>query len=149
MSFNAVMNADTVLSLRPRTPKIELAKRAALAPSSTIRDLLSVTQLPGMRSLGGGLPAAESFPVRRLRDAAETVLSGSSSMIDALQYGPTDGLPALRTCLAAHTSLHGQRNVDPETLVVTTGSQQGLDLLCRTMLDPGDSVGVDDPCRCG
>lgn len=126
-----------------------LAARAALAPSSTIRDLLAVTQQPGMRSLGGGLPAEASFPVERIRAAVDCVLSRPALMVDALQYGPTDGLPSLRATIAASTALHGLTEVDPDDLVVTTGSQQALDLLCRTMLDPGDEIGVDDPCYLG
>ena len=120
-----------------------------LAPSSTIRDLLAVLDQPGMRSLGGGFPAVETFPVERLRSAAEQVLSAGAVAAQALQYGPTDGIAELRSELARPSRLHGLRRGHADDIVITTGSQQGLDLIARAMLDPNDAVGVEDPCYLG
>ncbi len=117
-------------------------------PSSTIRDLLAVTEQPGMRSLAGGLPDPAAFPRDRLAAAAATVL-GSDGGVTALQYGATDGLVRLRTLLAHAADLHGLGPSNPEAFVVTTGSQQAIDLIARALVDPGDSVVVDDPCYLG
>ena len=134
----------------PPPPPLRLAVRASLAPSSTIRELLAVTELPGMRSLAGGLPDPATFPVDALRDAAQRVLvAGSDRAYRALQYGPTDGLADFRAAIARSTVLHGLHAMNPDELVVTTGSQQALDLLTRTLIDPGDDVAVEDPCYLG
>ncbi|HEY1738947.1 MAG TPA: PLP-dependent aminotransferase family protein [Acidimicrobiia bacterium] len=119
-------------------------------PTSTIRDLLAVTEQPGMRSLAGGLPEPALFPAERLARAAETVLGSTSALAaGALQYGPTDGTRALREILAAASALHGLPASDPDAFIVTTGSQQALDLVARALLDDGDTVAVDDPCYLG
>ncbi len=124
--------------------------RASLAPTSTIRELLALTDQPGMRSMAGGLPDPATFPVDALRAAAQRVLvEGSDAAHRALQYGPTDGVFDFRVAIAANQSLHGIAEMNPDELVVTTGSQQALDLLTRTMIDPGDDIAVDDPCYLG
>lgn len=119
-------------------------------PTSTIRDLLAVTEQPGMRSLAGGLPEPALFPTQRLARAAEAVLGATSGLAaGALQYGPTDGSRALREILASAGALHGLPPSDPDAFIVTTGSQQALDLVGRALLDDGDTVAVDDPCYLG
>lgn len=115
-----------------------LATRARSARSSTIRDILVHANAPGVLSLAGGIPAPASFPMTRLRAAAVAALEAGP---EAVQYGLTDGHPACRAVLASWTDV----DVGPEDVVVTTGSQQGLDLISRVLLDPGDPVVVGDP----
>lgn len=93
-----------------------------------------------MLSLAGGLPAADCFPVVRLREAAVEALASAGPMgVAALQYGPTEGDASLRDEL-------GRRcGVDAERVLVTAGSQQALDLVARVLLDPGDVVVVEQP----
>ncbi len=132
------------------TSNVELAQRASLAPSSTIRELLAVTERPGMLSLAGGLPDPSTFPVDALARAAQRVLNTSDPRAAvALQYGPTDGIAQLRDWLAAPGPLHGLAAANADEIVVTTGSQQGIDLIARVLFDPGDAVAVDDPCYLG
>jgi len=118
-----------------------LSARARSATSSVIRDLLALVDRPNMLSLAGGLPAVELLPAERMADAAQRVLSASPTR--ALQYGPTDGLTELRCVLA------DRLRCDADGVIVTTGSQQGLDLLARVLLDPGDVVVVEDPSYLG
>ena len=123
-----------------------LSRRGRDATSSVIRDLLQLTHRPDILSMAGGLPAPESFPVDRLRAAADTVLSGSGRYgPEAIQYGPTEGVPALREWVAA--TVHGRwpGRAAAEDVLITTGSQQGLDLLARALVDPGDDVVVEAP----
>lgn len=119
-------------------PAALLSRRARYATSSTIRDILVHASAPGVMSLAGGIPAPETFPMDELRSAALAALERGT---DAVQYGRTDGDRACRAALATWTDV----NVDPDDLVVTTGSQQGLDLLSRVLVDPGDPVVVGDP----
>ncbi|MCB1006378.1 MAG: PLP-dependent aminotransferase family protein, partial [Acidimicrobiales bacterium] len=117
-----------------------LSRRGREATSSVIRDLLDWTRRPGMASLAGGLPAAELLPVARVGEAVARVLREQGPT--ALQYGPTDGEVALRERVAPTPS----RAAD---VVVTTGSQQSLDLLARVLVDPGDVVVVEGPSYLG
>jgi 2-aminoadipate transaminase len=131
-----------------------LSRRGRDATSSVIRDLLQLTHRPDILSMAGGLPAPESFPVDRLRAAADTVLlggglSGSGRYgSEAIQYGPTEGVPALREWVAARYTAGG-RDCTAAEVLITTGSQQGLDLLTRALVDPGDDVVVEAPSYVG
>jgi 2-aminoadipate transaminase len=126
-----------------------LSRRAREATSSVIRDLLHLTNRADVLSLAGGLPAPESFPVDRLRQAADTVLSGAGRYgPEAIQYGPTEGVPALREWVAAQYRARGGDCLADDVLI-TTGSQQGLDLLARALVDPGDEVVVEAPSYVG
>lgn len=106
---------------------------------SAIRDLLAVTEHPGVISLAGGLPSAELLPAERVARAAQAALRSPS----ALQYGLTTGVPALREVVHARESAALGR--DAGAVVVTHGSQQALSLLAQALLDPGDAVVVEDP----
>lgn len=119
-----------------------IAARLRGVQGSMVRDLLRHAQLPGMLSLAGGLPAPELFDVEGLKLAADTVLS--TAPITALQYGLTDGQASLKIELVRLMAARGAQ-VDPDQLVVTTGSQQGIDLLARVLVDPGDTVIVERP----
>jgi len=114
---------------------------AAMQPSS-IREILKVTELPDRISFAGGLPAAELFPVADIRAAADRVLSELGPK--ALQYGVTEGIPALRGQIAAEMALRGVL-CSAEDILVTTGSQQSLDLVGKIFLDPGDLVLTENP----
>lgn len=122
-----------------------LSRRVQAARSSVIRDLLKVVEQPGMLSLAGGLPAPESFPVGRMREAAERVLGASNGLSSPLQYGPTEGVMPLRQWVADQAG--GGTQVDQ--VVITTGSQQALDLLAHALCDPGDPVVVEHPAYLG
>jgi 2-aminoadipate transaminase len=115
-----------------------LSHRARTAESSAIRDLLRHAEAPGVLSLAGGLPSAAMFPLADVARAARCVLAEPST----LQYGLSEGSVDLRALLAGPDG-------DPSRFVVTTGSQQALDLLGRVLLDPGDQIVVPDPCYVG
>lgn len=119
-----------------------LAGRTARMQSSTIRELLKLTARADVLNLAGGLPAAKLFPVDETQAATERALARHG--VRALQYGPTDGFPELRSHVAA--MLPG---ATPEHVIVTSGSQQGLDLVAKVVLDPGDRVAVAAPSYMG
>jgi 2-aminoadipate transaminase len=105
--------------------------------SSAIRDLLAVTERPGVVSLAGGKPALDAFPVDAIREAADAVLARDGAA--ALQYAATEGFGPLREWVAAN------RRTTVDRVTVTTGSQQGLDLVARVLAGPGDVVVSADP----
>lgn len=119
------------------------ARRMANLRSSAIRDLLAVTQRPGMISLGGGLPAPDSFPVDELRVVTDRLLRERPSAL--LQYSTTEGAPELRAWVAERAAADRCRPVEPEQVLVTHGSQQALDLVAKVFLDPGVTVAIDEP----
>ncbi|MDY7104060.1 MAG: PLP-dependent aminotransferase family protein [Actinomycetota bacterium] len=120
-----------------------LSEEARTASSSAIRDLLRHAQRPDVISLAGGLPTPELFPIDDLRAATDRVLAERGR--DVLQYGLTEGLTELRELAAARATATDGAPARPEQVLVTSGSQQGLDLVGRCLLDPGDVVVVDDP----
>lgn len=116
-------------------------RMAAMKPSS-IREILKTTERPDVISFAGGLPAPELFPVDDVRAAADRVLRDIGPK--ALQYGITDGIPALRERIAEEMGRRGAA-CGAEDVLVTTGSQQALDLLGKVFLDPGDVVLTENP----
>ena len=122
---------------------VPLAGRMAGLRSSAIRDLLKVTEQPGMISLAGGLPAPDAFPVEELREITDRVLRERPAAL--LQYSTTEGSPDLRAWVARQTAARRDRPVEAEQVLVTHGSQQALDLVSKVFLDPGDVVGIDEP----
>lgn len=118
-----------------------LSSRMAGLRSSAIRDLLTLTARPDVISLAGGLPATELVPRERITQAAGNALADPRSV----QYGETSGWAPLRSVLAARESAKVGRPVDPAEVVVTHGSQQALSLLAQVLLDPGDTVVVEEP----
>lgn len=109
---------------------------------STIREILKVTAQPEVISFAGGLPAPELFPVNEVRIAAETALTQYGSQ--ALQYGPSEGMPALREWVANEVSRRGIKAA-PSEVLMTNGSQQVLDLAGKLFLNPGDVVLTENP----
>jgi 2-aminoadipate transaminase len=122
--------------------RLPLARRTARMRPSAIREILKLTQRSDVLSLAGGLPASELFPVAEVAEAAAEVMAENG--VRALQYGPSDGLPELRAWIADDTP-----GADADRVVVTSGSQQGLDLLAKLLLDPDDAVAVAAPSYMG
>jgi len=122
------------------------AQRTKSMGSSAIRELLKLTQEPGLISFAGGLPAPEVFPVDEFRDACDVVLSEVGSQ--ALQYSTTEGYLPLREMIARHSSRYGIE-VEIENIQITSGSQQALDLLGKILINPGDRILVEAPTYLG
>ncbi|MCA9829471.1 MAG: PLP-dependent aminotransferase family protein [Dehalococcoidia bacterium] len=114
--------------------------------ASDIREILKVTSRPEVISLAGGLPAPELFPVDRIRRAFESVLARDGQV--ALQYGPSEGYQPLRELVAARLTSLGVPAASTNVLVIN-GSQQGLDLVAKLFLDPGDAVLCENPTYLG
>ena len=123
-----------------------LARRAARLEPSTIREILKVTERPGIISLAGGLPAAEGFPVEAMAAACAKVLRDHPR--EALQYAASEGYAPLREWVAAEMGAQGLR-AGPSQVLITTGSQQGLDLVGKVLVDPGCRVAVESPTYLG
>lgn len=109
---------------------------------SFIREILKVTEDPGIISFAGGLPNPRFFPVREVAEAAQHVLSSAGE--STLQYATTEGFPPLRELIADRYARKGVR-VKPQEILVVNGSQQGLDLIGKVFLDAGDTVLVEQP----
>lgn len=120
-----------------------LAARLASVQPSPVRDILALTQRPGIVSFAGGLPAPELFDAAGLAEAMAWALDGERAG-RSLQYSPTEGDPALRRAIAARMSARGVPTV-AEDLLICTGSQQALTLVGAALLDPGDVVLVEEP----
>jgi 2-aminoadipate transaminase len=123
-----------------------LARRTARMNASAIREILNITDRANVISMAGGLPAPEGFPVEAMRAACERVLRDEPHA--ALQYAPTAGYAPLRAWVAGHLATSGMR-VDPDDVLVTTGSQQGLDLVAKVLIDAGSTVAVEAPTYLG
>ncbi|HEV2990429.1 MAG TPA: PLP-dependent aminotransferase family protein [Candidatus Angelobacter sp.] len=121
-------------------------RRAVAMKSSAIRELLKVTQRPDMISFAGGLPAPELFPIPEFQSACTKVLTEQGSW--ALQYSTTEGFPALRQFVADELKRYDAA-VGPENVLITSGSQQALDLVGKLLIDPGDLVVVEAPTYVG
>ncbi|MFF1479306.1 PLP-dependent aminotransferase family protein [Streptomyces sp. NPDC058301] len=119
------------------------AARAASVGSSPVREILALTARPEVISFAGGLPAPELFDVAGLREAFDAVLADRGRT--ALQYSTTEGDPGLRAATAARLAARGLPT-EAGQLLITTGSQQGLTLLAAALVEPGDTVLVEDPC---
>src|SRR3954466_9172561 len=118
------------------------AARTRVMKSSAMRDMMAVTARPEVISLAGGLPDTSTFPPETF--AAVTQRIATESCAKALQYGPTEGLPETKACIAEVMAAEGMR-ADPEDIVVTTGGQQVIDLVVKTLVDPGDVVVAEAP----
>ncbi|MFJ5261711.1 PLP-dependent aminotransferase family protein [Streptomyces sp. NPDC088387] len=124
-------------------PVPPLAERARSIGGSPVRDILAVTARPEVINFAGGLPAPELFDAEGIAEAFRAVLAETPER--ALQYATTEGEPALRTALAARATARGLVT-SADDVLVTTGSQQGLSLLATALLEPGDTVLVENPC---
>ncbi|KQW93801.1 2-aminoadipate aminotransferase [Massilia sp. Root418] len=124
----------------------QFSERASQMQSSFIREILKVTQQPEIISFAGGLPSPATFPVERMQAAFDKVLRENGKV--ALQYGPTDGYLPLRQWIADSLSKNGAKIV-PEQVLMTSGSQQALDLLGKVLIDEGSKVLVETPSYLG
>jgi 2-aminoadipate transaminase len=122
------------------------AQRTQRIGSSAIRELLKLTEKPDIISFGGGLPAPEVFPVKEFAAACDRVLREQGAQ--ALQYGTTEGYQPLRQQIARHTARYGIE-VEPENILITSGSQQALDLLGKIFINRGDRILVESPTYLG
>lgn len=122
------------------------ARRAARMNPSIIREILKVTEKPGILSMAGGLPSADTFPVDAIKAACDRVLSQHPR--EALQYAASEGFAPLREWVAARAAALGM-SVTPDQVLITSGSQQGLDLIGKIMCDAGAPVAVETPTYLG
>lgn len=120
-----------------------LSQRASKMNPSVIREILKVTERPGIISFAGGLPSPKTFPVEVFAQACDKVLRDDGRT--ALQYASSEGWRPLREQVAAMLPWH----VDPAQVLITSGSQQGLDLVAKVLFDPGSRVLVETPTYLG
>src|SRR5262245_5331737 len=118
------------------------ASRTSVMKSSAMRDLMAITERPEVISLAGGLPDTSTFPAESL--AALLSKLAASDAARALQYAPTEGMSAVGEAIATVMAAEGT-HVDPEDVLVTTGGQQVIDLVCKTLIDPGDVIVAEAP----
>jgi len=130
----------------PNPIQWHFAKRAQQLQSSVIREILKITMRPEIISFAGGLPSPATFPVERMKAAFDSVLTSQGKV--ALQYGPTDGYLPLREWIANSLSTDGAK-ILPDQVLMTSGSQQGLDLLGKVLIDEGSKVLVETPSYLG
>jgi 2-aminoadipate transaminase len=118
------------------------AQRTKVMRSSAMRDLMALTEREDVISLAGGMPDTSTFPA----DSYAALMSSiaSESCARALQYGPTEGFARVKDCIAQVMAAEGME-VDTDELLVTSGGQQVIDLVCKTLLDPGDVVVAEAP----
>jgi 2-aminoadipate transaminase len=125
------------------TPRWTLARRAERMNPSVIREILKVTERPGIISFAGGLPSPKTFPVEAFAEACAKVLRDDGA--GALQYAASEGYGPLREAVAARLPW----KVDPSQVLITTGSQQGLDLVAKILIDAGSRILVETPTYLG
>jgi 2-aminoadipate transaminase len=118
------------------------AERTKVMRSSAMRDLMALTERDDVISLAGGMPDTSTFPPDSYAALMRTVAGNSCAR--ALQYGPTEGLALVKDCIASVMHAEGMV-IDPDEVLVTTGGQQVIDLVCKTLLDPGDVVVAEAP----
>ncbi len=130
-----------------KTPwELRFAQRTQRMASSAIRELLKLTEQPDIISFAGGLPAPDVFPLDEFRDACIRVLRDMGPI--ALQYGTTEGYVPLREMIARHSARYGIE-VSTANILITSGSQQALDLLGKIFINPGDRILVEEPTYLG
>ncbi|MBV8603264.1 MAG: PLP-dependent aminotransferase family protein [Pelomonas sp.] len=122
------------------------ARRAARMNPSIIREILKVTEKPGILSLAGGLPSSDTFPVEAIKAACDKVLTDAPR--EALQYASSEGFAPLREWVAARVKQLGIEAA-PDQVLITSGSQQGLDLVGKILCDQGAPVAVETPTYLG
>jgi 2-aminoadipate transaminase len=127
----------------PTSTPWTMARRAARMNPSVIREILKVTEKPGIISFAGGLPSSKTFPVSEFTAACTHVLTHDAQA--ALQYAASEGFALLREMVAARLPW----DVDPEQILITTGSQQGLDLVAKILIDADSRVLVETPTYLG
>ena len=130
----------------PNPIQWQFSERAQQLQSSFIREILKITQRPEIISFAGGLPSPATFPVERMKQAYDRVLTETGKV--ALQYGPTDGYGPLKEWIANSLSTEGTK-ILPEQILMVSGSQQALDLIGKVLIDEGSRVLVETPSYLG
>jgi 2-aminoadipate transaminase len=141
--------ADTEKTHRPQRPasrELErytslFASRTRMMRSSAMRDLMAITEHPEVISLAGGLPDTSTFPDELFREVMGEV---SDHTARALQYGPTEGLAGAKDCVVEVMAAEGM-GVSRDEILITTGGQQVIDLVCKALVDPGDVIVAEAP----
>ena len=148
MTSNAISKVSVDFSSQMMSPDFDtlFSQRARAIQSSAIREILKVTERPEVISFAGGLPSSETFPIDRMRASLDRVLSANGR--EALQYSTTEGYAPLREWVAKRVSTP-DAPVSPDEVLMVSGSQQGLDLLAKVLIDPDDSVLVETPTYLG
>jgi 2-aminoadipate transaminase len=118
------------------------AQRTHGMRSSAMRDMMSLTERPEVISLAGGLPETRTFPPELYAKLMSQVAAESTAR--ALQYGPTEGMACTVECIVQVMAAEGT-SVDPDEVLVTTGGQQVIDLMCKSLIDPGDTIVAEAP----
>lgn len=126
--------------------EFRFAQRTQRMESSAIRELLKLTAQPDIISFAGGLPAPDVFPLEEFKRASEVVLTEVGPQ--ALQYHATEGYMPLREMISRHTNRYNIK-VTAENILITSGSQQALDLLGKILINPGDRILVEEPTYLG
>ncbi|HTG17612.1 MAG TPA: PLP-dependent aminotransferase family protein [Blastocatellia bacterium] len=126
-----------------KSASVRFARRMSNVRVSAVREILKVTERPEIISFAGGLPAPELFPVREIARAHAQVFDEDGPA--ALQYSTTEGWRPLREWIAARMRKRGIA-ADADRVLITTGSQQGIDLAGKVFLEPGDRIVVENPC---
>lgn len=136
------MSMMTSAMIAPPPVSLPLAQRMSRMKTSAVREILKVAERPEILSFAGGLPAPELFPVEAIAQAHAEVFANEGPA--AMQYSTTEGYGPLREWICAHLAQRGQR-ATIDQVITTAGSQQGIDLVAKVMLDPGDVVVVENP----
>lgn len=139
----AVKAGATAPLATSRGRDFRFARRMSRMPVSAIRELLKVTEHPEIISFAGGLPAPELFPVDAIALAHRQVFEEKAAI--ALQYSTTEGCRSLREWIVSRLQTQGIAT-STDNVMITTGSQQGIDLVSKIFLEPGDTVAVENPC---
>lgn len=127
--------------------EIKFAERMSSLRASEIRELLKLTEEPDIISFAGGLPAPELFPIERIKEACEGVLDADGKA--ALQYSATEGFRPLRKIIAEQRMKKAGVETTPDGILITSGSQQGLDFSGKIFINPGDTIICESPTYLG
>ena len=119
------------------------AERTKVMKSSAMRDLMALTERDDVISLAGGLPDTSTFPPDSYAALMRQVATESCAR--ALQYAPTEGLEVVKRCILDVMGAEGMHGIDVDEILVTTGGQQVIDLVCKTLIDPGDVIVAEAP----
>lgn len=124
-----------------------LSSRAAKIKQSAVRDVFEISMQPGLISLAGGNPYLQSLPLERIGESAAKIIAENG--LEALQYGGGQGTLELRTQICQVMAAEGILDADPENVVITAGSQSGLDVAAKVFCNPGDVILLEDPTYVG
>lgn len=127
--------------------EIRFSDRAKGLKASEIRELLKLTEMPEIISFAGGLPAKELFPIEKIKEVIQEVMDKDGTA--ALQYGPTEGYKPLREIVATERMSTAHMNLTADDVIITTGSQQGLEFSAKLFLNKGDTVICESPSYLG